>query len=84
MARLLSPDRACVSVDAPSGRRYNGRVLEVTNPADVRALREVGYTVGDLAGAPAKGGGRRCTDCGFRAFFTKCSRCGGTCERETA
>lgn len=81
--RLLSPDGACVSVDVPigHGRRYNGTVLDVTDPAHVRALREVGYTPGDVAGAPARASGFRCTECGFRAFFATCGRCGGTCQR---
>lgn len=77
MARLLSPDDACVQVDAPSGRRYSGRILDVTNPADARAMRAVGYTA--AGGGPARTSGRTCEACGFRGFFTRCGRCGGVC-----
>jgi hypothetical protein len=27
--------------------------------------------------------GYRCTSCGFGSFVKTCSRCGGTCEKET-
>lgn len=83
--RLLSPDGACVSVDVPTAagtRRYDGRTIEVTDPAHIKALRQVGYTAGDVAGRPATGG-RVCETCGFVAFFTTCSRCGGRCTRRT-
>lgn len=77
--RLLSPDHACIQVDAPSGRRYSGTVLDVTNPGDARALRAAGYTAASVAGAPAKTAARRCTSCSFASFFTTCGRCGGSC-----
>lgn len=83
MARLLSPDQGCVAVDAPSGLRYKGRILDVTNRADERAMREVGYTVASVAGAPAKRAARHCVVCGFKGWFTTCGRCGGDCERES-
>jgi hypothetical protein len=79
--RLLSPDHACKQVDAPSGRRYSGTVLDVTNPGDVRALRAAGYTAASVAGSPAQTAGRTCRECGFKSFFTTCSRCGGACSR---
>lgn len=81
--RLLSPATGCVSVDVPIGRerRYNGRTIEVSDPAHIRALREVGYTPGDVAGSPSRAAGYVCGACGFRAFFTRCSRCGGPCTR---
>lgn len=81
--RLLSPDHACISVDAPSGRRYDGTVLEVTDPADVKAMRAVGYTSADIGGGPVRGG-FRCASCDFASFFRTCSRCGDTCERPAA
>lgn len=77
--RLLSPDDKCMQVDAPSGRRYAGTVLDVANPGDARALRAAGYTTASVAGTPARSAARRCTACGFSSFFTTCGRCGGTC-----
>lgn len=81
--RLLSPATGCVSVDVPIGRerRYRGRTIEVSDPAHIRALREVGYTPGDVAGSPARTDGRTCESCGFRGYFTRCGRCGGRCTR---
>lgn len=83
MSRLLSPDDRCVQVDVPfgRGRRYSGKTIEVTDPGHVRKLREAGYTVGSVAGAPARSGGFECLDCGFASFFRLCSRCGGRCDR---
>jgi hypothetical protein len=83
MAKLLSPDDACVQVDVPfgRGRRYTGRAIEVTDQAHVKALRAAGYTLADAAGGPVRGGGFTCTECGFNTWFKACSRCGGVCER---
>lgn len=82
MARLLSPDDACIGVDVPTTRgtaRYDGRTIDVTNPVHARALKAVGYTVAGVAQGPARTAARRCTACGFAAFFTTCGRCGGSC-----
>lgn len=83
MPRLLSPDDGCVQVKVPigAGRQYNGRTIDVSDPAHVKALREAGYTVGDISGGPSHANGFRCTECGFQAFFTRCGRCGSACER---
>lgn len=82
MPRLLSPDDKCVAVDdVRTGRRYRGTKIEVTDPAQIRALKEVGYTVADVAGGPSRADGYRCTDCGFSSFFKTCGRCGGSCQR---
>lgn len=84
MARLLSPDDACISVDVPTNRgtaRYDGRTVDVTSPSHIRVLKAAGYTVGDVSGQPPKSAGRRCTSCGFNGWFITCSRCGGSCER---
>jgi hypothetical protein len=78
--RLLSPDHACVQVDAPSGRRYSGTILNIADSGDARALRAAGYTVAGVAAGPAQTAGRRCGSCGFSSFFTTCGRCGGTCS----
>lgn len=80
MARLLSPDGACVGVDVGAGS-YNGTVLEVTNRSHERALRAAGYTSGDIAGGPARTAGRQCEGCGFLSYFVTCSRCGGHCAK---
>lgn len=84
MARLLSPDDKCVSVDVPTiagNRRYNGQSIEVTSPSHARVLRRLGYTTADVAGGPSRADGYRCTDCGFSSFFKVCGRCGGSCQR---
>jgi hypothetical protein len=82
MARLLSPDDACVEVDVPFGRsaRYSGRTIDVTDPTHVWALRQAGYTVAGTASA-ARSGGYHCDECGFKGFFTTCGRCGASCDR---
>lgn len=84
MARMLSPDDACISVDVPTyaGKaRYNGRTIDVSDPSHARALKAVGYTVAGTAQGPARSGGFRCADCNFASFFRTCSRCGASCDR---
>lgn len=81
MPRLLSPDDACKQVDV-RGHRYVGRTIDVVNPADARMLKAVGYTVADIAGSPVRAAGYICASCGFKAFFNRCGRCGGPCEKE--
>lgn len=77
MSRLLSPDDACISVDVPfgRGRRYDGRTIEVSDPAHARALLAAGYTAADVSG-PSRARGFDCADCGFRSYFRTCGRCG--------
>ena len=77
MARVLSPDDACIGV---ANTPYQGTSFDVTNPTHLRQLRAVGYTLADAAGAPARSRGRKCTSCGFLGFFARC-KCGGTCEK---
>jgi hypothetical protein len=81
MPRLLSPDGACKSADMYDGRRYNGALIDVSNPTHVRALRAQGYTLAGITSAASKAAGFECTACTFKSFFRKCSRCGGACER---
>ena len=80
MARLLSPDDACVSVKVPSGRsrgaQYDGTTIDVTDRSHIQALRQAGYTVGAAAGVPVRGGGFTCGNCSFQSYFRRCSRCG--------
>lgn len=87
MSRLLSPGDHCRAVDVPfgRGRRYEGTVIEVTDPGHIRALKQAGYTIADTAGAPAsRSSGFECGACGFKAWFRTCSRCGSDCERLSA
>lgn len=80
--RLLAPATGCIEVETDR-RHYKGRILEVSDRQDIKDLRAVGYTVGDASGRPSRASGRRCTSCGFNGWFVTCSRCGGTCERNT-
>ena len=83
MPRMLSPDDACRGVDVPigRGRRYNGTVIDVSDPSHARALKAAGYVQAAVAGAPVRQGGFHCERCGFASFFKLCSRCGAECER---
>jgi hypothetical protein len=80
MARMLSPDDACKGVDV-QGASYDGNVINVSNPAHARRLREGGYTDASISGAPARAAGYRCTVCAFRGWFTTCGRCGSPSTR---
>jgi hypothetical protein len=81
--KYAMPDKACVgvSVEGTGGGKthYDGRIVEVTNPRHQRALRELGAFPINLGGVPD--GGYRC-GCGFRSYFSTCSRCGERCEKE--
>lgn len=84
MPRLAMPDGAVTGIEVEGARtgvvaRYNGRIVDVENPRHARALRELGAFAVNVGGRT--GGGYRCSDCGFRAYFTSCGRCGGDCER---
>jgi hypothetical protein len=82
--RVAAPDGAVREVDGVTGRRYRSRdgVYDM-HPADAAALVKAGGFTPGLGGRTH--GGYRCTTpgCGFGSFFAKCSRCGGTCEKET-
>lgn len=89
MARLCMPDGAVRGIDVQGAQTgattaytpgRNGTVT-VDNAQHEKALREYGAFPANLGGRTR--GGYRCTLCGFGAFFTSCSRCGGTCEKET-
>lgn len=84
MPRLLSPDDRCIDVEVPVGRarNYAGTTISVSDPQHLRALKTVGYTVADIAGAPARVGGFTCGECGFVSFFRVCSRCGPRVDGE--
>jgi hypothetical protein len=82
MARLLSPDDACIEVDVPFGRarRYRGKTIDVSDPDHVKALRAAGYTMADTAQGPAQARGFECTACGRRNYFRRCGKCGHDIE----
>jgi hypothetical protein len=82
--RLLSPDDKCIDVEVPVGRarNYAGTTISVSDPQHLRALRAVGYTVADIAGAPARARGFTCGECGFVSFFRTCGRCGHRIDGE--
>lgn len=89
MAQMCLPDGAVRGIDiegARTGARLGsytpGRdgTVTVDNPRHIKALREMGAFAANLGGRTC--GGFRCVTCGFGSFFKKCSRCGGTCERE--
>lgn len=79
------PDRAVTGVQvegAQTGRTtgYYGRIVDVTNPKHIRALRDLGAFPVNLGGRTA--GGYHCPPCGFRSYFKACSKCGQTCTKE--
>lgn len=88
MARLCLPDSAVRGVDIKGARlghttRYtagSSGTVTVTDPRHERALRELGAFTANLGGRTR--GGYRCGSCGFGAYITTCSRCGGDCEKE--
>lgn len=89
MARMCLPDGAVRGVDI-EGARTGARMgsytpsgdgtVTVDNPRHIKALREMGAFPANLGGRTS--GGFRCI-CGFGSYFKTCSRCGGTCERES-
>jgi hypothetical protein len=84
MARMLSPDDKCIEFDMPTvagNHRYRGKTIEVTDSRHEKVLKAVGYTVADVSAAPVRSGGYKCIECGFKAFFNRCGRCGGDCEK---
>jgi hypothetical protein len=90
MAQMCLPDGAVKGVDiegARTGARLGsytpGRdgTVTVDNPRHIKALREMGAFAANLGGRTR--GGYRCPTCNFGSFFKTCSRCSGTCQRES-
>lgn len=81
--KVVAPARAVAEVDGVTGRRYKARdgVYDMA-PRDARALVKAGGFVPSLSGTTSERTGYRCPACSFGSFFRRCSRCGGTCERE--
>lgn len=78
--RLLAPATGAVGIKTDR-REYRGRILEVSDRQDIKELRAVGYTPGDIGGPLVTRGGYECRPCGFASYFKKCSRCGSACDR---
>jgi hypothetical protein len=79
------PDGAVTGIEVEGARtghttRYEGRIVNVSNPRHERALRELGAFPVNVGGRARSG--YRCPTCGFGSYVVTCSRCGGTCERE--
>jgi hypothetical protein len=89
MARLCLPDGAVRGIDIQGAQTgattaYTaGRdgTVTVDNPQHEKALRDAGAFSANLGGRTS--GGYRCSACGFAAYVTTCSRCGGNCEKES-
>lgn len=90
MARMCLPDGAVRGVDFEGARTgahlgsytpSSDGTITVDNPRHIKALREMGAFSANLGGGTS--GGFRCETCGFGAYFKTCSRCGGTCTRES-
>ena len=80
--RVVAPDGAQREVDGVTGRRYRSTDgIYDMHPADAAVYRTIGATLPTLAGVASKRAGFVCVDCGFGAWFTTCSRCGGTCRK---
>jgi hypothetical protein len=82
--KVVSPAKNAIEIDAPSGRRYRARdgIYDVPD-RDAKALLKAGGALPNQLGATSAGTGFRCEACRFGSFFTTCSRCGGTCTKET-
>jgi hypothetical protein len=81
--KVVAPAKAVAEVDGVTGRRYKARdgVYDMA-PRDAHALIKAGGFVPSLSGTTSERTGYRCTVCSFGSFFRRCSRCGGTCEKE--
>jgi hypothetical protein len=85
MQQVMSPAKACHEVTGLSGITYKAKDGRYTmTDRDAKALVTAGGFKPSLSGVTSHGSGRRCLDCGFGSWFSLCSRCGGTCERESA
>lgn len=73
--RLLAPATGAVGIKTDR-REYRGRIIEVSDPVDIKELRAVGYTPASAAGPPARTKGYDCIKCAFKGYFRRCGRCG--------
>ncbi len=87
MPRIAAPDGAVAGMEIRDPRtdrikRYDGRIMDVDNPMHVKALVGEGAFLASLAGTARRSTGYRCA-CGFGSYLPTCSRCGGTCSKES-
>lgn len=81
--KVCSPDRLVVEVDGLSGRRYSMRKgIAEMGQRDGKALIAQGGFEASLSGTSNSAIGYRCDSCGFRPFFSHCSRCGSPAVKE--
>lgn len=86
--RLAAPDGAVAGMEvrgAQTGHttKYPGRIMNVDNPQHAKVLLAEGAFAASLSGQTRRSIGYQCTACGFGSFVTTCSRCGGTCTKES-
>ena len=83
--RVAAEDRRQVAT-VVGGREYRARDGYFDMPDGAAKLHlKAGELPAPSAALPVgRQGGYRCAECGFGTFFTTCSRCGGTCEREAS
>lgn len=84
--KMAMPDGAVMGVRVQGAQTgattsYDGRIVDVSNPQHIKALKDLGAFPANLASGSPRGG-YRCGSCGFGSFFIGCGRCGGTCSRE--
>jgi hypothetical protein len=85
MARLLSPDDACVEAKVEGVRtgasmlyrRTPDGTMHVTDKNHIKALKDLGFTDASALRSSARTRtDYACRPCGFRSYFRTCSRCG--------
>ena len=74
MTRIIAPDRGCIETETAPGRVHRGRIFEVSDPAEAKALKQAGYIIGGVGGV-VKAAGYVCPK-GHHNFFRTCGRCG--------
>ena len=87
--RIAAPDGAVAGMEVKGAQtghvtRYNGRIMEVSNPMHAKALLAEGAFAASLSGTTQRSHGYRCPTCTFGSFFKTCGRCGGECKKEDA
>ena len=75
MAKLMFDAPNCQGADLPNGHRYNADrqgFLNVTNPADIKALKDGGYL--EAGGLPHGSKYWEC-ECGWQSHINSCPKC---------
>ncbi len=76
MTKLFFDAPNCQGADLPNGHRYNADrsgFLNVTNPADIKALKDGGYL--EAGGMPHFSRYYVCDDCDWEAALNHCRYC---------